>query len=231
MNNNPSNNKTGNKIIITIICIICVIVAIVLTSAVLLVKKDEPVNNSNVISNEEISNKEESNKEESNEVTSNEEVSNTPSNEVSNSNKPKENIVKTITLSKEKETLKVDEHLVINFTGTKNNEGYYDYATQILLDNKEIKNNAFKNKLFYMDVLVYRIDNIYTIRGYNGSQINGQYAIVINNKGKLLLDVSDVGFNTDPEEKIIFYDKATKIFDENAEVTTYKIENDTLKKG
>ncbi len=106
-------------------------------------------------------------------------------------------------LTKEKQTLNVDDHLKINFIGNKINN-LYKYTLEMYLDNNKLNNNTFfedtSKDIVYSYAYAYFkieiINNYYLIQYIkDGSQSNGTYLIILDKDGNLINSFENVTFN------------------------------------
>lgn len=106
-------------------------------------------------------------------------------------------------LTKEKQTLNVDDHLKINFIGNKINN-LYKYTLEMYLDNNKLNNNTFfedtsKDIVYSYAYAYFKIENInnYYLIQYikDGSQSNGTYLIILDKDGNLINSFENVTFN------------------------------------
>ena len=105
-------------------------------------------------------------------------------------------------LTKEMQTLNVDEHLKINFIGNKIND-LYKYTLEMYLDNNKLNNNTFfeditKDIVYSYAYAYFKIENInnYYLIQYieDGSQSNGTYLIILDKDGNLINSFENVNY-------------------------------------
>lgn len=108
-------------------------------------------------------------------------------------------------LTKENQTLNVDDHLTIKFMGNKVND-LYKYTLEMFLDNNKLNNNTFfedqsKDIVYSYSYAYFKIENInnYYLIQYikDGLQSNGRYVIILDNQGNLINSFENVYFKFD----------------------------------
>jgi hypothetical protein len=196
-----------NKVIMTMICIVLVVFVIAFTTHVLITDTKKYKEEKEIV-----------------------DITNTKKEEVpvtSTSNEIKMNVIE---LKNQVETINFDNHISITFTGIKTNNNVYKYTGQVILDGKVINTNVYEQGLEFISFRIYKINNIYVLIANNGAQINGNYDVIMNNTGKILLTNYNVSSYID-EEKITYnYSIAKDAFDETKD-TVYKFDVDNIIKG
>lgn len=142
-------------------------------------------------------------------------------------------------LYNETEQIKADNSLSIEFNGTSENAGMYEYVAKVLLNGKEVENSLFTNAVnrviwsydYTGSFRVEKIDNVYILISSIASQFNGNYVLIFNTEGTVLATYNDVSFILDDAEKEFSVCKyTTHRIDEECSKDVYKISENSINK-
>ena len=142
-------------------------------------------------------------------------------------------------LYNETEQIKADNSLSIEFNGTSENAGMYEYVAKVLLNGKEVENSLFTNAVnrviwsydYTGGFRVEKIDNVYILISSIASQFNGNYVLIFNTEGTVLATYNDVSFMLDDAEKEFSVCKyTTHRIDEVCSKDVYTISENSINK-
>ncbi len=143
----------------------------------------------------------------------------------------------SIELAKNKEELKVDEHLSLEFIGeaTTDVEDGYKYTLKITLDGKPLDSATLfedsTDKVIYSanyaaSFSVTKLNDTYVLNSGIASQNNGHYVSIINNKGSVMKNFYDVSMNISSQENQIEISKCLDFsVDGVCPTTTYEVKD------
>ena len=125
---------------------------------------------------------------------------------------------KEIKLEKDNEKIKIND-LTLEFfgedtsskTGVKNS---YKYVLTLELNGVKINSNIYSDpfkRLINSSNLsstftVYSIDDIYILKSSTGAQIDGEHALIFDNKGNFIDSYEDISMKIDIEKRLIDYE-------------------------